>query len=533
MARRKPPKISAKAPIWCICRKSLEDKNKQIESIPDQKKLGHEYYERTVSPEIRKSHPLHFVVTEQSGFVPGLPTVKAVCDAARKGDVYGVIVARVNRIGRNHEDLGQFTQFLADGFIPFLDTTDGKRYEGKDAGTIIMLCLEGAMGWHESAEKSKVVHDRMRLRASEGKHMGRKMFGFKKHHVTLENGEVLRHTVIDEERFLHVITIFRMAAAGTSFSDIERWAKEEEIDQRNGKPLKKSAIAGIIHNPYYKGATRYDGVVYENTHEVHIPVPLWNAAQVGVSKRARHSGRKKNQELRQLFLFGDTMCCGKCGHVMSPYRVVKKETSRSYIFYECKNRHTKCKELIKQERRDKKDKEDGLREQFDAMMNRFTVSDVMLADVREKLAGLHKEKAAVREAEMRDLQEKYKTLNAALTEQVLALARAEALGVGHIIVAKIDELKIELESTQAKLNTVHDESMDWIEKVIGNFKLIELVREAILYGSPAVKEAMIRAVCSNLKIHDKKLIPEPRSPFKEALNRRDDKEWWAIVDLNH
>ncbi len=531
MARLKPPKIAVHAPIWGICRKSEEDKNRQIESIPDQKKLIKEHYERRFPPEVRAAHQLRFAETAQSGFVPGLPTVSEVCEAAAKGQVYGVLVSRVNRTARNLEDLGKFNQCVSDSSIPFLETTDGRRYTGEDIGTIILLCLEGAMGWHESAEKSQVVYDRMRIRAKEGKHMGRKMFGFKPHHVILENGEVIRHTVIDEERFPHLMTMFRMVAAGMSYPDIERWAVKEKIKQRNGEPLGHTTIAGIIHNPYPKGATRYDGVVYENTHEAHIPPSLWNAAQAGVSRRCRHTGRKKKQDLRKLFLYGDTVHCGKCGGVMSPYKVTKQKTGQSYIFYECKKRHTGCKQLIKQQKLEGQ-KEDGLREQFDAMLSQFVISDDVLAEIREKLAALHKEKVATREAEMDGLRDEYKAINAALTQQVLALARADALGVGHVIEAEIKELKDRLESIQLKLNAAHDEGMDWIEKVIGNFKLIELVQEAILYGSPVVKEAMVRAVCSNLKVLDKKLIPEPRSPFKEAMNRSDDKEWWTISDSN-
>lgn len=49
----------------------------------------------------------------------------------------------------------------------------------------------------------------------------------------------------------------------------------------------------------------------------------------------------------------------------------------------------------------------------------------------------------------------------------------------------------------------------------------------VIYGSPVVRESVIRALCSNLTVHDKKLIPEPRSPFKEAMTRQDDDLWWS------
>ncbi len=523
MARRKPPKITANAPIWGICRKSEEDDQRQVESIPDQIKQIKEHYEEHFPANIRAAHRLRFIETAQSGFVPGLPTVAEVCKAAARGEVYGVLASRVNRLGRNHEDLGKFTQCLADGLIPFLGTTDGKRFKGEDIGTIIMLGLEGAMGWHESAEKSRVVFDRMRIRAKEGKHMARKMFGFKPHHVVMENGEVMRHTVKDEERFLHLVTMYRMAAAGTSFPDIARWAKRKKIKQRNGQSLGTSTIAGIIHNPYPKGATRYAGVVYENTHEAFVSPELWQAAQEGVARRSHTSGRKKKQDLRKLFVFGDTVHCAKCKGVMSPYRVVKKKTGSTFIYYECKNRRTNCKQILRQE---------ALQSQFNAILEKTSCNEGLLTQIREKLVSLHKEKSVYRQQEVRHLQKEYMEIDAALSKQVLALARADELGVGHVIEAEIKQLKTQLEATKAKMDEVHDEGMGWIDKVIGSFKLIELAKEAIFYGSPVVREAVIKALCSNLSVNDKKLILEPRSPFKEALQQEGSKLWWTISDSN-
>ncbi len=489
-------------------------------SLEDQVALTTEHYMTRFPPEIRAKHRLRNVKTAQSGFVPGLPTIDEICRQAEKGMVYGVIATAVNRLARNHTDLGRFVQDVADGFIPFFETTDGRRYTRENAGDIFSLAMQGVVGWQESADKSKVVFERMQRRAKQGKHMGRKMFGYKTHHVVLENGEVLRNTVVDEERMPYLLEIFRLARRGKTYPQIVRAMKN--VRQRNGKPLTKTTIAGILKNPFYKGATKYDSVVYSNTHEAVVSPSLWQAAQDAIARRARTSGRTKTPELRSLFIFGATIKCAKCGHTMSPYRRVKK-SGIVYIFYECKNRQTKCKQLVRQE---------VLKSQFDGIFDRVQCSESLLKDVQKRLIALHKQKAASRRGDVERLQSEYKEVDKALTDSVLSLARADALGVGHVIEKQIRTAQSRLESIQEQLDMAHAGSMEWIENVIGNLKLLDLAREAIIYGSPSVRESMIKALCSTLTVNDGKLLLEPRSPFKEALSREGDKEWWAILGSN-
>ena len=520
MARRKPPKLQPNAPIYAICRKSEEDDRKQILSLEDQEALNTEHYMSRFPPEIRAKHRLIVLKTARSGFVPGLPTIDEVCKQAAKGNVYGVLATAVNRTGRNHTDLGRFVQDVADGFIPFFETTDGRRYMRENAGDIFVLAMQGVVGWQESENKSKVVFERMQRRAKQGKHMGRKMFGFKPHHVVLENGEVLRNTVADEERLPHLLDIFRRGRRGETYTEIE--LAKKKVLQRNGSPLEKTTIAGILKNPYYKGATKYDGVVYEGTHEAIVPPPLWNAAQNAIAGRRRTSGRKKKLELRRLFIFGATIKCAKCGKTMSPYRRVKK-SGIQYIFYECKNRKIKCHQLVRQE---------VLKSQFDSIFDKVDCPESLLIEVRNKLLDLHKEKSAARRGEIEHLQEQYLAVDAELTQHVISLAKAKELGVEDIAEKQIRFLRDKRESIKQKQDALHDEGTGWIDKVIGNFKLIELAREAIMYGSPKVRESMIKALCSTLTVNDGKLHVEPRSPFKEVLQKEGNDLWWSLGDSN-
>src|SRR5947209_7601242 len=98
---------------------------------------------------------------------------------ADRREVCGLIVVHPNRVSRNHADSGGFVQRLVEGAIPALDTTSGKRYTGADSNDIFMLTLEGAMSWKDSRDKGDRIRQAMRMRATEGKHMGQVRIGYR------------------------------------------------------------------------------------------------------------------------------------------------------------------------------------------------------------------------------------------------------------------------------------------------------------------------------------------------------------------
>src|SRR5207247_851063 len=109
---------------------------------------------------------------------PGRPVFDTIMRLADRDEVYGLIVVHPNRVSRNHADSGAFVQRLVEGRIRCLATTGGQRYTASDSNAIFMLTLENAMSWKDSRDKGERILQAMRLRAAEGKHMGRVRAGY-------------------------------------------------------------------------------------------------------------------------------------------------------------------------------------------------------------------------------------------------------------------------------------------------------------------------------------------------------------------
>lgn len=75
------------------------------------------------------------------------------------------------------------------------------------------------------------------------------------------------------------------------------------------------------------------------------------------------------------------------------------------------------------------------------------------------------------------------------------------------------ELRRQRDELQAQLYVGHEKGNAWIEKAIRSFEIIELLREAILFGSASPREMALKAIASNYSVEGKKLVWEPRSPF--------------------
>lgn len=535
MSKRKSIKTAAIQYVIAVCRKSRDREDRQVQSLPDQEKINRDHYNE-LPEEVRRQHPLKIFSIAKSAFEPDQPYLLELCGMADRGEVYGVQAVFENRISRNHEDTGKFVQRLCDGRIPYFEIAgSSKRYTGQNSGEIFMLCLEGAMSWKDSKDKGVIVLQRMKLRAREGKHMGRKPFGFLRGMDLRSDGSEVRTTIPDVERLPHVIEMYRMVSSGAySLSDLEHWAEKMGIRARPAKnnptgKLKRSTISNILHDSYYKGDVRFNEEMSSwkgkaGAPEIDPPISeeLWNRVQLVLLERCTNTSRVKVDTLRRRFIYGSAIRCGKCSSTLSPYKVEKKN-GKAYIYYECKNRKTRCKVSIPQ---------DVLSKQYDKKMICLDLPRSELDRIRELLLKLHKEKSASRLDRHKELSREYERIEREITERLGGLKKADEMGVGKEAEAYIKKLGQERDSISKQMSGAAEEGTSWIEKTIRSFELLRLTQEALRYGSPQIREAVLKAIASNYALIDGELVCELRSPFKEAFRREGHPEWWAIQDSN-
>lgn len=495
---------------WWIgyCRKSTDSEDKQVNSLQDQATMIADYYARL--SEVERQHPLRLLQEAQSAYHPGRPVYGDIMRMADKGEVRGLIVVHPNRVSRNHADSGAFVQRLVEGTIASLDTTTGKRYTGADSNDIFMLTLEGAMSWKDSRDKGDRIRQAMRLRAAEGKHMGLVRIGYQS--VYRPDGTVSLEVV--PEIAAQIRHIFELAGTGTySLRMLVTEADQLGLRSRKGQRFWASNLHAILRDPLYKGFIRFDGIIAKGRHEPIVDETLWDRVQESLTSRWRSAGKPKNQALRELFIFGNLIKCPTCTRTLCPYRVKGK-----YVYYECKNPRRRCRVLVAQ---------NILVEQLPPLIENVTLEAESRKKLRAQLLQQYQNQTWGDAESSTRLTDDYKKVLREIGELFSRRTEAEALGILDSVDMRLDELRRKRDELQAGLIPCPDEDIGWVDKTVESFRFIELLREAMIFGSMRSRELALRALASNFTAEDKKLVPMLRSPFRQYAKRHIDQEWYT------
>lgn len=493
------------------CRKSTDAEDKQIHTLGDQQALIEQHYARLPEAE-RAGRPLKLFQEARSAYRPGRPVFDAVLGMAVRGEVHGLIVVHPNRVSRNHADSGSFVQRLVEGKVHCLDTTAGKRYTGADSNDIFMLTLEGAMSWKDSRDKGDRIRFAMRMRAAEGRHMGPVHLGYRS--VYRPDGssalEVVPETAAPLRR------LFALAATGSySVQHLTNEAARIGLRSRHGRKVGRSAVHEILRDPLYKGHIRFAGAVAKGVHEPLIDEATWERVQAHLTARNTNAGKPKDLALRELFVFGSLLSCGRCGRVLCPYRVKGR-----YIYYQCKNPDRRCGVLVSQPE---------VIEQYRTLLGRIQVSEPGLEELRQGMTRRARERSRDAGARRRTLGAAYEQLQREIGDLFAQRSAAAALGVADAVDLRLAGLRARRDELQAQL-AAPEPGVDATEAVVGSFTLIKLLGEAAIAGSMPIREGVLRGVASNYPVVGKTLLPELRSPFRQRVETGGGPGWWTGLD---
>jgi hypothetical protein len=198
---------------------------------------------------------------------------------------------------------------------------------------------------------------------------------------------------------------------------------------------------------------------------------------------------------------------------LCPYRVKGR-----YVYYECKNLRTGCGVLVPQA---------ALVEQLPALLSVVGLAGGDLEILRAKLLEFHERRSQTEIDDRREVNAENKRVVREIGDVFSQRKDAEALGVLDAVDLRLTELRAKRDELQARLNACHEQGTDWVEKAVRSFRLIELLQEAIFYGSRRPRELVLRAIASNYSVEGKRLVPELRSPFRQCAQRRGHPEWWS------
>ena len=337
-------------------RLSKDDENGgDSNSIIHQKEMLQEYAEAH-----GYKNCVHFTDDGWSGASFDRPAWNRLVEGVKSGEITTVIAKDLSRIGRDHLQVGFFTDILFREkevhFIAINNGIDSDHQESSEFAPFLNIMNE----WYVR-DTSKKIKSVLKARGMSGKAHTSNIppYGY------LKDPENPDHWIIDEEAAAVVRRIYQMTIKGKGPYEIARELAEAKVerpsyylgkkglgnhatgfDEQNPYAWRGNTISGLIARPEYVGKTvnfrthkdsyrdkylkwadKEDWVIFEDTQEPIIDTATWELAQ-----KLRQNVRKADSMGEPNVLTGKVFCAD-CGAVMYNHR---HHNGRERVYYTAK-----------------------------------------------------------------------------------------------------------------------------------------------------------------------------------------------------
>ncbi|MBI2268392.1 MAG: recombinase family protein [Candidatus Blackburnbacteria bacterium] len=308
------------------CRKSREEKDKQILSIQAQIAELKEYAKR------EHLEITEFVEEEKTAKVPGREKFAEVLKKIEKQQVSGIIAWHPDRLARNSIDGGKIIYLLDTGKLKDLKFPTSW-FENTPQGKFMLNIAFGQSKYYVD-NLSENVKRGLRQKLRNGVYPGKAPFGY-------INNPKTRGIDVEPEKLRAIKKAFELFAEGNkTFTDIAFLLHKFNLKRKNSKPLHINEIRRILANRFYVGIMEYNGEYHEGTHKVAISKELFQQVQKQLEFKDRRKKRRYN------FAFMGLMRCGECGATITAesHKKFYKGTNRTveYIYYRCTKKIKPC-----------------------------------------------------------------------------------------------------------------------------------------------------------------------------------------------
>ena len=324
--RRKNAKIRGITMKYiAYCRKSREEKDKQILSISAQIAELKEY--------AKKEHLeiSEFVEEEKTAKTPGRGKFTEVLKKIEKGQAGGIIAWHPDRLARNSIDGGKIIYLLDTGKLKDLKFPTSW-FENTPQGKFMLNIAFGQSKYYVD-NLSENVKRGLRQKIRNGVWPSRATYGY-------VNNPKTRGVDIDLEKSIVIKKAFQLFGMGDrSFTQVSEYLYKGNIKKKYGKPLSINQVRKILSNKFYVGIMSYRREYHEGNHERFISKELFQAVQKQMNARNRRKIRRYN------FPFMGIMKCGECGAGITAEQHIKKYKngkSQTFIYYRCTKKLKPC-----------------------------------------------------------------------------------------------------------------------------------------------------------------------------------------------
>jgi len=312
------------------CRKSQEEKNRQVLSIPAQITALKEFAKR------EHLEIVEWVEEEKTAKVPGREKFGEMLKKIEKGVASGIVAWHPDRIARNSIDGGKVIYLLDLGELVdikfpnywFENTPQGK----------FMLSIAFSQSKYYVDNLSENVKRGMGYKIKMGVWPMLAPAGY----VNVNN-KGNKSVEIEKDTARVLQKAFKLfAEGGKSFTEIARFLHKFNIPNdptKGGKRYKADTVRRILSNKFYLGIMKYDGEYYPGTHKLFITKKIFDEVQKNIDKIDRPRLKGHN------FAFSGLARCGECNAAITSEQHIKKYKrgdSQTFIYYRCTKKLGPC-----------------------------------------------------------------------------------------------------------------------------------------------------------------------------------------------
>ncbi len=301
---------------FIYARKSTDDEDRQILSIEAQLKELREYAKRETLTIVKE------FIEAKTAKKPGRPVFNGMLLQIERGYAEGILAWHPDRLARNSVDGGKIIYLLDQHIIKDLRFPT-YRFDDNAQGKFMLSIAFGQSKYYIDALSENIKRG-IRLKLSKGIWPQWAPIGY-------INDRQSRTIVKDKGKAPFIKRIFELYATGKhSLHEIRDKINDLGMTGRRDKPLSAGQHQHILKNPLYYGMFRFNGEVYEGTHEPIITKKLFDRCQAVMARRSKPKKAKK------VFVFRGFIRCGECS------RMITAEIQKGHIYYRCTKRLTNC-----------------------------------------------------------------------------------------------------------------------------------------------------------------------------------------------
>ncbi len=312
------------------CRKSTDEKEKQVLSIDQQVSELKEFAQR------ENIEILEFLTEAQSAKIPGRPVFNALVKRIENGEISGIISWNPDRLARNSVDGGKIIYLLDLGKLQSLKFPT-HWFENTPQGRFMLSIAFGQAKYYVDNLAQNVLRG-LKYKVKQGIWPARAPWGYR-------NDRNTRGIVIYPPEANVIRGAFELYATGKyALIDIGKYFYENGIKNKvSGGYPNDSNLRRILMRPLYYGAMVFKGELYAGIHEPIVSKALFDQVQKMIIQRGWYHQYKSK---RYDFAFTGLIKCSYCGCSITaenrPFYFPRTHHSVLYRYYHCTKKRLSC-----------------------------------------------------------------------------------------------------------------------------------------------------------------------------------------------